>query len=342
MTNLIPQNYSQVVEAIKKHIQQAQYNSLRLVNQQMIKMYWQIGELLSEQTKLGWGKSIVENLSKDIRNEHPGIKGFSTANLWFMKQFYETYSDQPNLQQLVREIAWGQNLLIMTKIKDVSAKEYYLTKCKENGWSRAVLEEEIKFNSYSKATQFLSNFSNALPSDKLAEYRLQFKDEYNLSFLALDIEHTERQLEDAIVKNIVKVLGQFGKDFCFMGRQFPLEVSDKEYFVDLLFYHRKLKSLIAIELKVTDFKPEYSQQLNWYLHVLDKQVKYPHDNPSIGILICKSKDNILVEYALELVTNPMGIATYSYSNLPEEFAQYLPNEEEIKKLVISDDDEKID
>lgn len=336
MTNLIPQNYNQVFETIKKQIQQTQYQSLRLINKQMIKMYWKIGMVLSKQTTTGWGKSIIENLSTDIRNEHPGIKGFSTRNLWFMKQFYEEYADIPKLQQLVAEIAWGQNLLIMTKVKEASAKKYYLTKCKENGWSRAVLEEEIKFDSYSKAIQFQNNFNKALPSDKLAEYRLQFKDEYNLSFLDLETTHTERQLEDAIVKNIVKVLGQFGKDFCFMGRQFPLEVSDREYFVDLLFYHRKLKSLIAIEIKVTDFKPEYSQQLNWYLHVLDKNIKYPDDNPSIGILICKSKDNILVEYALELVTNPMGVATYSYHNLPDEFAQYLPNEEEIKKLIITD------
>lgn len=196
---------------------------------------------------LGWGKSVVENLSKDIRIEYPGIKGFSTRNLWSMKQFYEEYvNTSTKLQQLVAEITWGQNLLIMTKVKDISAKEYYLTTCKENGWSRAILEEEINYDSYGKAIQFQSNFSNTLPADQLAEYRLQFKYEYNLSFLDLEVEHTERQLEDAIVKNIVKVLGQFGKDFCFMGRQFPLEVSDKEYFVDILFYHRKLKSLIAI------------------------------------------------------------------------------------------------
>ena len=337
MSELIPQNYSQVVEAIKKHIEQTQYKSLYLVNKQMIKMYWQIGSLLSEQSKMGWGRSVVESLSRDIRSEHPGIKGFSTGNLWYMKQFYEIYNEFPNLQQLVGEIPWGQNLLIMAKVKDVLAKEYYLTKCKENGWSRAVLEEEIKFDSFNKTIQFQNNFGNTLAAAKLAEYRLQFKDEYNLSFLDLDAEHSERELESAIVKNIVKVLGQFGKDFCFMGRQFPLEVSDKEYFVDLLFYHRKLKSLIAIEIKVTDFKPEYSQQLNWYLHILDKNVKYPDDNPSIGILICKSKDSILVEYALELVTNPMGIATYSYHSLPKEFAKYLPTEEEIKKLVASDD-----
>jgi predicted nuclease of restriction endonuclease-like (RecB) superfamily len=334
MTDLIPPNYKQVVATIKSYIQQAQYKSFQLVNKEALHMNWQIGKLLSEQTKNGWGKSIVETLSREISIDYPGVKGFSVTNLWYMKQFYETYYDRPNLQQLVGEIPWGQNLLIMTKVKDELAREYYLTKCIENGWSRGVLEEEIKFDSFSKAIKFQNNFNKSLPIDKLAAYRMQFKDEYNLSFLNLDIEHSEKQLEDAIVKNIVKVLGQFGKDFCFMGRQFPLKASDKEYFVDILMYQRRLRAMIAIEIKVTDFKPEYSQQLNWYLHLLDKHVKYPDDSPSIGILICKSKDSILVEYALELVNNPMGVASYSYRDLPKELAQFLPDEEKIKQLII--------
>jgi len=329
----IIQDYPQLLNIVKDQIRQAQYQSLRIVNKQMIAMYWQIGELLSSQVINSWGKSIVETLSHDLRLEYPEVKGFSARNLWSMKNFYEEYSASKKLQQLVAEIPWGQNLLIMAKIKDPLAREYYLTKCRDNGWSRGVLEEEIKFNSYEKSLQFQHNFDSTLPVTKLADYRLQFKDEYNLSFLNLEIEHSERELENAIVANIVKVLGQFGKDFAFMGRQFKLEVGEHEYMVNLLFYHRKLRSLIAIELKVTDFKPEYSQQLNWYLHLLDKQVKYPDDNPSIGILICKSKDNLLVEYALELANSPMGIATYHYRNLPQEFAQYLPNEEDVKKLL---------
>lgn len=327
------ENYANVLNLIKDQIKQVQYSSFKFVNQQMIKLYWDIGSILHKQVKSGWGKSIIESLSKDIQTDHPGIKGFSTTNLWLMKQFYECYLGNEKLQQLVGEIPWGQNLLIMAKVKDELAREFYLTKCKENGWSRGVLEEEIKFDSYAKATQFQNNFNKTLTAKNLIDYRLQFKDEYNLSFLNLEPEHSERQLEDAIVKNIVKVLGQFGKDFAFMGRQFKLEVNDHEYFVDLLFYHRKLKSMIALEIKVTDFKPEYSQQLNWYLHLLDKQIKYPEDNPSIGILICKSKDSLLVEYALELINKPMGVATYHYHNLPKEVAKYLPNEEEIKKLI---------
>lgn len=333
MTNLSIQDYSQLLNSVKASIRQAQYQSLRVVNQNLIKMYWEIGANLSSQVVNSWGKSVVETLAKDLQGEYPGIKGFSTRNLWLMKQFYQEYDNNQKLQQLVAEIPWGQNLLIMAKVKDPLAREYYLTKCRDNGWSRGVLAEEIQFNAYKKSLQFQHNFDSTLPVSKLVDYRLQFKDEYNLSFLDLEVEHSERQLEDAIVFNIVKVLGQFGKDFAFMGRQFKLEVGDHEYLVDLLFYHRKLRSLIAIELKVTDFKPEYSQQLNWYLHLLDKQVKYSEDNPSIGILICKSKDNLLVEYALELANNPMGIATYHYRNLPKEVAQYLPNEDDVKKLL---------
>jgi hypothetical protein len=161
---------------------------------------------------------------------------------------------------------------------------------------------------------------------------LQFKDEYDLSFLNLPDHHTEKQLENALVSNITKMLGQFGNDFAFMGQQFRLELDDKEYFIDILFYHRKLKSMIAIELKVNEFKPEYSQQLNWYLHLLDKTVKYPEDSPSIGILLCKTKSHLTVEYALEMANKPMGVATYSYAQLPKEIALSLPNEEQLAKI----------
>lgn len=335
MTNktLVPHNYPQILKTIKIQIREAQYQSLRVVNKELIKMYWNIGKTLSLQKSDSWGKSVIENLSKDIQISNPGIKGFSSRNLWLMKQFYEVYKNKIKLQQLVAEIPWGQNLLIMAKIKDIEEKEFYLTKCKENGWSRGILEEKIQFDEFEKTKKFQNNFKKTLPLKKLTEYRMQFKDEYNLSFLNLEDEHEEQDLENGVVKNIIKTLGQLGKNFCFMGRQIKLTVSDKEYFVDLLFYHRKLKSLIAIELKIDDFKPEYSQQLNWYLHLIDKQIKYQGDNPSVGILICKSKNKILVEYALEIVNHPMGVATYAYSKLPKKISRYLPNEEEIRKLI---------
>ena len=204
-----------------------------------------------------------------------------------------------------------------------------MEKTKNEAWSRSILEEKIKIDTYGNHQKFQHNFDKALSTSEIESYSLQFKDEYDLSFLNMPDHHTEKQLENAMVNNITKMLGQFGNDFAFMGQQFRLELDDKEYFIDLLFYHRKLKSMVAIELKVNEFKPEYSQQLNWYLHLLDKTVKYPEDQPSIGILLCKTKSELTVEYALEMANKPMGVATYSYAQLPKEIALSLPSDAQL-------------
>jgi len=330
MSNL-PSNYIQVLEEIKVTIKKTHYKTVKAVNYQLFDMYWSIGEKLFLESQENWGKSIVEKLSQDLQAEFNGIKGFSAQNLWLMRQLYVEYKDFVNLQQLAREIGWSANTTIIQKVKDEKARKFYLTKTAQECWSRAVLIERIKRQEHLNFQNSQNNFAKTL-SDTKMDYLWTIKDEYHFNFLELDLKHSEKQLEDGLVAHITKTLGQFGKDFCFMGRQFRLEVSDKEYFVDLLFYHRKLKSLIAIELKTTEFKPEHSQQLSWYLHLLDKQIRYAEDNKSIGILICRSKDDIVVEYALEMVNNPVGIATYSYQNLPEEIAKYLPSEEELKNI----------
>ncbi len=329
----IPNNYIETLGELKKKISLARYKSMVAVNAEMILAYLDIGKTISEQVKSGWGNSVIDRLSIDLRAEFNGVEGFSARNLHRMKQIYEEISNNSISPQLVAKIPWGHTSLIFTKLKDSEQRIFYLNKTAEEGWSRSILEEKIKFNEFSKHIKFQSNFPKTIDKNELAEYRLQFKDEYNLSFLELDDKHTEKELENALVKNITKTLGQFGIDFAFMGQQFRMELDDKEYFVDLLFYHRKLKSLIAIELKVHEFKPEYSQQLNWYLHVLDKTIKYPDDNQSIGILLCKSKSSLTVEYALEIVNHPIGVATYSYSQLPEEIAKYLPNEQEFNIII---------
>ena len=236
------------------------------------------------------------------------------------------------------KIPWGHTNLIFGKIKNNEERTFYLQKCIERGWSRSILDEEIKFQSFNEQLSFQNNFSNTIDENKLVDYRLEFKDEYNLSFLNLEDIHSERELENALVDNIIKTIGQFGNDFAFMGRQFRLELDDKKYFVDLLFYHRKLKSMIAIELKTTEFKPEHSQQLNWYLHLLDKIIKYPEDSQTIGILLCKTKSKLTVEYALEMANKPIGIATYNYKQLPNEIAKFLPNDEEFEKLLVNKND----
>lgn len=333
MTNKLPENYIQTFSDLKDRIKKAQYQSLVAVNSEMILAYLDIGKVISERTQLGWGTSVIEKLSRDLQTEFVGMSGLSERSLYRMRLIYENLEKNQISPQLVAKLPWSHTELIFSKLKNKEQQVFYLQKSSEQAWSREVLKEKIQFDLYSKVLNFQNNFETTLSLSEESEYRLQFADEYDLSFLNLADRHTERQLENAIVLNITKTLGQFGSDFAFMGQQFRLELDGKEYFIDLLFYHRKLKSMIALELKVTEFKPEYSQQLNWYLHLLDKTVKYSEDNPSIGILLCKSKSKITVEYALELVNKPMGIATYSYTQLPLEIAKNLPSEEEFRILL---------
>ncbi len=331
-SEIINKDYISTLKLLKERIVQAQYRSYSAVNSEMVLAYLDIGKTISEKTKGAWGTSVIKQLSKDLQAEFIGMKGFSERNLRLMRFVYEETTNNTIWQQLVAKLHWGHTVMIFSKIKDKQQREFYLQKTKEQAWSRSILEEKIKIDLYSQHKSFQHNFDNALSKTDIAKYTMQFKDEYDLSFLNLPNHHSERELENAIVSNITKMLGQFGADFAFMGQQFRLEFDDKEYFIDLLFYHRKLKSMIAIELKVNEFKPEYSQQLNWYLHLLDKTIKYPEDNASIGILLCKTKSQLTVEYALEIVNKPMGVATYNYSQLPTEIAKSLPSEDQFKQI----------
>lgn len=331
--NIQTTDYIETLTTLKQRVVKAQYRSYSAVNSEMILAYLDIGKTISEKTKTGWGTSVIKQLAIDLQAEFQGVKGFSERNLHRMKLVYEELRANEISPQAVAKLAWGHTALIFSKIKDKTERIFYLQKAKEEAWSRSILEEKIKTNLFLQHENFQHNFETALSTQEIAQYTMQFKDEYDLSFLHLNDHHTEKQLEDAIVKNITRMLGQFGADFAFMGQQFRLELDDKEYFIDLLFYHRKLRSMIAIELKVNEFKPEYSQQLNWYLHLLDKTVKYPEDNQSIGILLCKTKSKLTVEYALELVNKPMGVATYRYSELPDEIAKSLPNETQFANIL---------
>lgn len=333
MENELKQNeYISTLVSLKERIRLAQYKSYSAVNSEMILAYLDIGKTISERTKTGWGTSVIKQLSKDLQAEFVGVKGFSERNLRRMRYVYDEICNNEIWPQAVAKIPWGHTAFIFSKVKVKEEREFYLRKAKEEAWSRSILEEKIRSDLFAQQQKFQNNFSNTLSKQEVAEYSVQFRDEYDLSFLNLTDYHSEKQLENAIVHNITKMLGQFGSDYAFMGQQFRLEFDDKEYFVDLLFYHRKLKSMIAIELKVNEFKPEYSQQLNWYLHLLDNTVKYEDDNASIGILLCKSKSKLTVEYALEIVNKPMGVVTYTYTDLPEDIAKNLPNEEHFKRI----------
>jgi predicted nuclease of restriction endonuclease-like (RecB) superfamily len=329
---ILPTDYKSTLEQVKQIVSQARYYSLRAVNTELIKLYWEIGRILGERSQNSWGNSVIEKFSKDLNLEYPGIKGFSVSNLRYMRQFYTEYVNSQIHQQLVGEIPWGHNIVIFTKLKDETERRYYIENCAKFGWSRGVLEHKIQADEYNNHLQAQNNFIKTLDENKLALVRWEQKDEYNLSFLELEATHSERELEDAIVANIIKFMGELGGYFCFMGRQYRIVTdNNKEYFIDLLFYHRKLRCLVAIELKTVEFQSEFSGKMALYLNLLDAQVKEAEENSSIGIIICQSKDRLDVEYAIKDINRPIGVATYNFENLPDEISKYLPSKEDLEQ-----------
>lgn len=329
--NLVPSGYPDFLSGIKPRIRSAQYETMKAVNNEMISLYWDIGKrILEKQADEGWGKSVVENLSKDIQMEFPGIKGFGTSNLWYMVQFYSEYQNDANLQPLVGEISWSKHLAIMTKCKDTQQRQFYILATKKFGWSKNVLINKIELHTYEKYIMGQTNFDKTLPDSVKQQAALSLQDDYFLGYTGLEDEHSEAQLEMAIVKNIRSFLMDFGNDFAFIGNQYRIEVDNHEYFIDLLLYHRRLQAMIAIELKIGEFKPEYKGKMEFYLNVLNDTVRLPNENPSIGIIICKSKSRTIVEYALQSSDQPIGVATYSLSReLPEEYKRLFPKSEVI-------------
>jgi predicted nuclease of restriction endonuclease-like (RecB) superfamily len=337
MSANLPTEYSNILLQIKQRVNQARFQSLRAVNKELTSLYWDIGKTVSEKTNEGWGTGVVGQLSKDLQIEYPGVKGFSISNIWYMRTFYDSYKDQKKLQRVVGELPWGQNIEIFTKVKSLEERIFYAEICYNKGWSRPTLVKNIKADTYNLYKEGQNNFALTIDKNRLAELGWQFKDEYNLDFLELTEEHKERELEDGIVNNIIKFMGELGGQFSFVGRQFRLEnPNGKEYFVDLLFYHRKLKSLIAVELKATEFKVEYGSKMSLYLNILDDTVKEEWENQSIGIIICQSKDRFDVEYTLNDLKKPIGVATYGYEELPKTLAKYLPSSEELEDALSKD------
>lgn len=333
MREIAPNNYQLFLKDIKERILSAQYEALRAVNKELIALYWDIGKMIVErQEKEGWGKSVVERLSEDLQKEFSGIKGFSVQNLWYMRQFYLTYRGNEKLQPLVGEISWSKNIIIMSKCKDDLEREFYIKMTKKFGWTKNVLIHQIESRAYERFLLNQTNFDQSLPEKYRPQAKLAVKDEYTFDFLELGEEHSERELELALINNIRRFLIEMGGYFTFIGNQYRLEVGGDEFFVDLLLYHRKLKCLVAIELKVSEFKPEYAGKMHFYLSVLNDTVRLAEENPSIGIILCKDKNRIIVEYALKDTTQPIGVSTYKITTtLPEELRKYLPSGEEIAK-----------
>jgi predicted nuclease of restriction endonuclease-like (RecB) superfamily len=325
------QDYVNFCHEIKRRIRDRQYEALRSVNRELVGLYWEIGELIHhKQETLGWGKSVVETLARDLQSEFAGRNGFSANNLWLMRQFYCEYVDKPNLQSLIGEISWTKNLVIFGRCKDDLEREFYLRATARYGWTTAVLKHQVDNKSYEKYLLNQTNFDATVPDEIKAQAMLAVKDHYTFDFLDLADQHSERDLEQSLVKNLRAFLSELGGAFAFIGNQYRLEVGGQEYFIDLLLFHRRLRRLVAIELKIGDFKPEHKGKMEFYLEALDCQEKMEGENPPIGIIICRYKNKTVVEYALRTASRPIGVATYTIvPQLPDAYREQLPSPEEI-------------
>lgn len=304
--------FTDIIQLIK----QSKEKALRAVNAELINLYWNIGEYICRKIEQSeWGDSVVVELAKFIQINEPEIKGFSDKNIWRMKQFYETYRDFPKLSTLLREISWSHNLAIFSRCKTIEEREFYLLLAKKENYSFRELDRQISASLFertmignSKRVKLVSKNNNDLSNN--------FKDSYVFEFLDLPEPHNERDLQRGLVREMKKFILELGKDFLFIGEEYKLQVGNSDFFVDLLFYHRGIQCLVVFELKADKFKPDHLGQLNFYLEALDRDVKKPNENPSIGVLLCKDKDNEVVEYALSRNLSPTMVSEYK-TKLPD-------------------------
>lgn len=329
----IEKSYSEFLQLLKERIATAQTKAALSVNRELILLYWQIGrEILERQNAQGWGAKVVEQLSKDLRSAFPEMKGFSPRNLKYMRKFAELWSDDQFVQQAAAQIPWFHNCVILDKVKRPKEREYYIRKTIENGWSRNVLVLQIESKLYERQGKAITNFELTLPKPQSDLANQLLKDPYNFDFLTLHDEAHERDLEKALLLNIRKFLLELGVGFAFVGSQYYLEVGDQDFYIDLLFYHLKLRSFVVIDLKMGEFKPEFAGKMNFYLSAVDDLLKHENDEPSIGLILCKEKNKFIAEYAIRDIKKPIGVSDFQLTNaLPENLEGELPTIEEIEK-----------
>ncbi|MGG6270753.1 PDDEXK nuclease domain-containing protein [Leptolyngbya sp. AN03gr2] len=334
-TSLFSDNYDEFFRNLKERIRATQVKAALAVNQELVLLYWQIGqEILMRQRQEGWGTKVIERLAKDLRLEFPGMTGFSRTNLTYMRAFAEAYPDEQIIHQLGGQIPWKHNCAILDKVKDPTQRVWYIQKTIENSWSRSVLVHQIDTDLFSRQGGAITNFEAVLPAPQSELAQSLLKSEYNLDFLNLHEKTLERDLERALLEHIQKFLLELGVGFAFVGSQYRLEVEGDEFFADLLFYHLGLSCFVVIELKTTDFKPEYSGQINFYVNVIDDKLRRPHDQPTIGIILCRSKKKSVVEYALRGMTQPISVSTYrTTAALPDKFKTQLPSIEDLQQQI---------
>jgi predicted nuclease of restriction endonuclease-like (RecB) superfamily len=329
----VPEGYALWLDELKGRIHGAQQRAALAVNRELVQLYWQIGrDILQRQATQGWGSKVIERLAHDLRVAFPGMKGFSRANLMYMRAFAEAWPDAAIVQQAVGQLPWGHNLVLLSRLKAPEIRLAYAQAAIEHGWSRNVLNIHIETRRLERSGQAITNFVERLPMPGSDLAQQSLKDPYLFDFLDVGNEADEREIESALVKHITQFLLELGAGFAFVGRQVHLEVGGDDFFIDLLFYHLKLRCYVVIELKAEKFKPEHLGQLGFYITAVDRQVKAEQDAPTIGLLLCKSKNEVVAEYALSDKSQPMGVAEYKLlESLPEELQTNLPSIEQIER-----------
>lgn len=328
----VPAGYTDWLADIKSRVSAARQRAVLAANAELMRLYWQIGrDILERQASQGWGSKVIDRLASDLREAFPEMKGFSRANLMYMRAFAEAWSEAEIVQQAVGQLPWGQNVLLLTRLKDPALRLRYAQQASNDGWSRITLELQIKNRLHERQGQAITNFETRLPSPHSELAHETLKDPYLFDFLGLGDDAHEREIENALVRHITRFLLELGTGFAFIGRQHRLEVAGDEFFIDLLFYHTRLKCYVVVELKATAFKPEHAGQLNFYLSAVDAQIKAPDDKPTIGLLLCKSQNRLVAEYALSGIDKPIGVAEYELVRaLPEPLITSLPTVEELE------------
>lgn len=326
--------YKEWFRELKQRIRQSQIRAAVRVNTTLLELYWDLGaDIVSKQIESVWGSGIIKQLSDDLRMEFPDMQGFSTTNLWYIKKWYLFYSQSSEkLPQVVGEIPWGHNREIITKCKSIEEALFYAHKTIDEGWSRSTLIHFIEAGYYNSFGKAVTNFNNTLPAVQSELAAETLKDPYNFDFLSMTAGYKERELENALADNITNFLLELGRGFAFVGRQVELKVADSSYFIDMLFYHIRLKCYVVVELKTVNFEPEFAGKLNFYVTAVDRQLCDSNDNPTIGLLICKTKNDLIVEYSLSDIHKPVGVSSYDLQAvLPKELQSALPSISEVEK-----------
>ncbi len=348
MTQIIDHDYKQWILEIKSKIRSAQMKAALSVNAALIEFYWDLGKMISEkQASSPWGSKLIERVATDLKTDFPEIKGLSNSNLKYCKRFYEFYKEKLSLQtneqigqqlvdqlhfDLLKQIPWGHNILIFTKLKNAKEALFYIEQTIENFWGRETLALQIKSQLFERQGKAVTNFKATLPEPMSDLAQETLKDPYNFDFVAMTASMKERDLENQLVTQISKFLLELGKGFAFVGQQYHLEIAENDYYLDLLFYHVRLKCYVVVELKNTKFIPEYTGKMNFYLSAVDTLLKQTDDKPTIGILLCRDKNNIEAEFALRDINKPIGVSEFSFTEiLPEELKSSLPTIEELEK-----------